>query len=266
MGLLRSELDFSERRACSVLGVSRTSNRYQSKRVIAPELLADLRAQAMERPRFGYRRLHVMLRRKGWTVNHKLVLRLLRENDWLVRRRQRKRLASVPRLDPVSPTRPNQAWAMDFVSDSLAAARRFRVLCVVDRFTRECLLTEVDTSLTGHRVVAVLNLLLAMRGKPETIRVDNGPEFISQALDAWAFENGVKLHFIRPGKPIENAHVESFNGRLRDECLNQQWFLNLNDAREKIELWRRDYNEVRPHSSLGNRTPIEYTKLCGGLA
>jgi len=143
-----------------------------------------------------------MLRRKGWKINHKLVLRLLRENGWLVRRRQRKRLAAVPRLDPVAPTRPNQAWAMDFVSDSFAAAGRFRVLCIVDRYTRECLLTEVDTSLTGHRVVAVLNLLVAMRGRPETIRVDNGPEFISQALDSWAFEKGVKLHFIRPGKPM----------------------------------------------------------------
>lgn len=267
VGLIRAELQLSERRACRVLGVSRTSNRYRSRRVVAPELLADLRQQAMERPRFGYRRLNVMLRRKGWTVNHKLVLRLLRENGWLVRRRLRKRLAAVPRLDPVAPTRVNQAWAMDFVLDGLASGRRFRALGVVDRFSRQCLAIEVDVSLTGRRVVAVLNLLVAIHGKPDSIRVDNGPEFISQVLDAWAFEKHVALHFIRPGKPIENAHVESFNGRLRDECLNENWFLDLQDAKEKIELWRRDYNEVRPHSSLGNRTPTEYiNQLAAGLA
>jgi len=136
----------------------------------------------------------------------------------------------------------------------------------MDRFTRECLAIEVDTSLTGRRVVAVLNLLVATRGQPQSIRVDNGPEFISQVLDTWAFERGVALHFIRPGKPIENAHAESFNARFRDQCLAEHWFTNLADAREKIELWRRDYNEVRPHSALGNRTPIEYVTQCAGLA
>lgn len=266
VGFVCSEFGMSERRACRALGVSRTSNRYRSRRVVVPELVADLREQAMQRPRFGYRRLQIMLRRKGWTVNHKLVYRLLRDHGWLVRRRQRKRLASVPRLDPAPPTRVNEAWAMDFVSDGLASGRRFRALTVVDRYSRESLVIEVDFSLTGRRVVAVLNLLIAIRGKPESIRVDNGPEFISQALDAWAFEKKVKLHFIRPGKPTENAHVESFNGRLRDECLNENWFVDMEDAREKIELWRRDYNEVRPHSSLGNRTPMEYIKQCGGLA
>ena len=266
MGLICEELKLSERRACRVLGMSRTSCRYTSRRTVAPELLADLRQQAMERSRFGYRRLHVMLKRKGWRVNHKLVLRLLRENGWLVRRRQRKRLASVPRLEPDAPAAANEAWAMDFVHDQLADGRRFRCLGVMDRFTRECLAIEVDTSLTGRRVVAVLNLLVAMRGQPQSIRVDNGPEFISQVLDTWAFERGVALHFIRPGKPIENAHTESFNAHFRDECLAEHWFTDLADAREKIELWRRDYNEVRPHSALGNRTPIEYVKQCAGLA
>jgi putative transposase len=155
---------------------------------------------------------------------------------------------------------------MDFVHDGTAGGRTFRTLNVVDRFTRECLVIEVNTSITGKHVVAVLALLAAMRGRPESIRVDNGPEFISKALDAWAFEHGVKLHFIRPGKPTQNGHIESFNGKLRDECLNTNWFTDLLDAKEKIELWRKDYNEVRPHSSLGYLTPREYINHLRGVA
>ena len=256
----------SERRACRALGVWRAMVRYESQRVVAPELLNDLRQVAMERPRFGYRRLHVMLRRKGWTVNRELVLRLVRENGWLVRRKQRKKLAAVPRVPVPQPTKPNEEWAMDFVHDGTAGGRTFRTLNVVDRFTRECLVIEVDTSITGKRVVAVLALLIAMRGKPQSIRVDNGPEFISKALDAWAFEQGIALHFIRPGKPTENGQIESFNGRLRDECLNVNWFVDLADVKEKIELWRKDYNEVRPHSSLGYLTPNEYINQLQGVA
>ena len=266
VGHIRKKHGLSERRACQLLGFWRGTMRYQSQRHVAPELVEDLRQVAMERPRFGYRRLHVMLRRKGWTVNKKLVLRLVRENDWLVRRRQRKKLASVPRVAQPQPTRANEAWAMDFVFDGTAAGRNFRTLNVVDRFTRECLVIEVDTSITGHRVVAVLALLVALRGKPQSVRVDNGPEFISKALDAWAFEQGVALHFIRPGKPTENGHIESFNGRLRDECLNQNWFADLADAKDTIELWRKDYNEVRPHSSLGYLTPMEYINQLRGVA
>ena len=182
MGHLRSKYACSERRACKALGYWRGTIRYQSQRVVAPELVEELRQVAMERPRFGYRRLHVMLRRKGWTVNPKLVLRLVRENGWLVRRRQRKKLAAVPRVPTPQPTRPNEAWAMDFVFDGTAGGRSFRTLNVIDRFTRECLVIEVDTSITGQRVVAVLALLVAMRGKPQSIRIDNGPEFISKAL------------------------------------------------------------------------------------
>ena len=240
--------------------------RYRSQRKVAPELVADLRQVAMERPRFGYRRLHVMLKRKGWTVNRKLVLRLVRENGWLVRRKLRKKLAAVPRVQLPQPARANEAWAKDFVHDGTAGGRTFRTLNVVDRFTRECLVIEVDTSITGHRVVAVLALLVAMRGRPDNIRVDNGPEFISTALDAWACEQQISLHFIRPGKPSENGHIESFNGKLRDECLNTSWFVDLADAQEKIELWRRDYNEVRPHSSLGYLSPTEYINQLRGVA
>jgi putative transposase len=266
VGQIRQKRELSERRVCILLGFPRSTMRYQTERVIAPELVADLRQVAMERPRFGYRRLHVMLRRKGWTVNKKLVLRLVRENGWLVRRKLRKKLAAVPRVKLPEPTAPNEAWAMDFVHDGTAGGRTFRTLNVVDRFTRECLVIEVDTSITGKRVTAVMRLLSAMRGKPQTIRVDNGPEFISKALDAWAFESGVQLHFIQPGKPTQNGHIESFNGKFRDECLNQSWFTDIADAREQIELWRNDYNQVRPHSALGNLSPIEYVKQLRGVA
>ena len=266
VGQVREKYQLSERRTCKLLGFWRGTMRYQSQRRVAPELVEDLRQVAMERPRFGYRRLHVMLRRKGWSVNRKLVLRLVRENGWLVRRRQRKKLASIPRVALPGPTRPNEAWSMDFVHDGTAGGRTFRTLNVIDRFTRECLVIEVDTSMGGHRVVAVLALVVSMRGKPQSIRIDNGPEFISKALDAWAFESSVALHFIRPAKPTENGHIESFNGRLRDECLNVNWFVDLADAREKIELWRRDYNEVRPHSSLGYLTPLEYINQLRGVA
>jgi len=187
--------------------------------------------------------------------------------EWLAGKAQaRKKLAAVPRVQLPQPTRANEAWAMDFVHDGTAAGRTFRTLNVVDRFTRECLVIEVDTSITGHRVVAVLALLVAMRGRPDSIRVDNGPEFISTVLDAWACEQQISLHFIRPGKPSENGHIESFNGKLRDECLNTNWFVDLADAQEKIELWRRDYNEVRPHSSLGYLSPTEYINQLRGVA
>ena len=237
--------------------------RYRSQRKVAPELVADLRQVAMERPRFGYRRLHVMLKRKGWTVNRKLVLRLVRENGWLVRRQLRKKLAAVARVQPPAPTRANEAWSMDFAHDGTAGGRTFRTLNVVDRLTRECLVIEVETPIIGQRVVSVLALLVAMRGKPDSIRVDNGPEFIGTALDAWSCEQRISQHFIRPGKPTKNGHIESFNGRLRDECFNTNWCVDLADAREKIELWRKDYNEVRPHSSLGYLTPSEYIHQLG---
>lgn len=249
VGHVRKKYGLSERRTCRLLGFWRGMMRYQSQRRVAPELVEDLRQVAMERPRFGYRRLHVMLRRKGWTVNRKLVLRLVRENGWLVRRRQRKKLAAIPRVPLPQPTRPNEAWAMDFVFDGTAGGRTFRTLNVIDRFTRECLVIEVDTSIRGQRVVAVLALLIATRGKPQSIRIDNGPEFISKALDAWAFEHGIALHFIRPAKPSENGHIESFNGRLRDELLNETLFKSLPHARAVLEAWRRDYNEQRPRRS-----------------
>jgi putative transposase len=191
-------------------------------------------------------------------VNHKRLYRLYRAEGLAVRRKKRKRMAAAVRTVPPPPTLPNQRWSMDFTEDWLAEGRRFRALIVVDDFTRTCPAIEVDTSLSGTRVSLVLDRSIAAHGKPGIIVVDNGPEFSGKALDAWAYQRGVQLQFIRPGKPIENAYVESFNGKFRDECLNQTWFQDLDDARQKIEAWRRDYNAVRPHSSLGNLTPNEY--------
>jgi putative transposase len=263
VGFLRSEFEYSERRACKLLGHARSSNRYLPRRPVVQGLLDELRKHAVERPRFGYRRLHLLLQRRGWRVNHKRVYRLYRAEGLAVRRKKRKRIAAGLRVVLPAPTRRNERWSMDFVHDTLASGRKFRTLNIVDDLTREALAIEVDTSLGGHRVVRVLERLVAVRGLPLVIVSDNGPEFTGRALDGWAYKAGVKLHFIRPGKPTENAYAESFNGKFRDECLNEHWFLDLDDARTKIEAWRVDYNEVRPHSSLANATPKEYSSTLG---
>jgi len=217
---------------------------------------------AEERRRFGYRRLHVFLRREGVTVNHKRVYRIYRDEGLSVRRRGRKRVAREARLPLPTPIGPNELWSLDFVSDALAWGRRIRLLCIIDAYTREALAIEVDTSLSGERVARVLDRVIAERGaKPMNIVLDNGPELTSRALDQWAYERGVHLRFIEPGKPVQNAFIESFNGRLRDECLNEHWFLSLADARRIIEAWRMDYNRSRPHTSLGNLTPLEFHRL-----
>lgn len=213
---------------------------------------------ATERPRWGYRRLAVLLEREGHRVNHKLVHRLNREEGIAVRRWRKKR-AAVTRTPLAAPTRPNKRWSLDFVSDALADGRKFQALNIVDAFTRECLVIEVDTSLPGKRVVRVLERLWAMRPLPETITVDNGPEIALKALDQWAYRAGVTLDFITPGKPVENAYIESFNGKFRDECLNQHWFVSLADARFHIAT-ASTTNEVRPHSSLENQTPAEFAE------
>jgi putative transposase len=260
---MRQAQGLSERRACRLVGMARTSCRYERQRQGREEKLkAQLHTLAGERRRFGYRRLTVLLRREGWAVNHKRVYRLYQQEGLQVRRRKRKRIGAVERQPLAIPTRQNERWSMDFVADALTDGRRFRSLNIVDDFNRECLAAQVDTSITGTRVVRVLEQLRELRGLPQVLVTDNGPEFAGQALDVWAYEQGVKLHFIEPGKPVQNAFIESFNGKLRDECLNEHWFTSLGEARETIEVWRRDYNEVRPHSSLGNRTPQEFT-ACG---
>jgi putative transposase len=210
------------------------------------------------RPRFGYRRLHVLLRREGVIINHKRVERLYREEGLAVRRQRRKRVARDGRGRAAPPVRPNQQWGVDFISDALTWGRRIRLFTVVDVFTREALAIEVDTSLPGGRVVRVLERLATERGVPDEIILDNGPELAGKVVDQWAYERGVWLRFIEPGKPIQNAFVESFQGRLRDECLDRHWFLGLDDARRTVESWRQDYNRSRPHSALGYRSPEEF--------
>jgi putative transposase len=255
----------SVRRACRVIGLSRATWQYQRRPDLHQATLLDrLHVHAAARPRFGYRRLHILLEREGLVVNHKRVHRVYRAAGLQVRRRRRKRLTRGERTPMAALTGRLARWSMDFTADTLADGRTFRTLNIVDDFTRECLAIEVDRSLPGLRVTRVLDRLAAAEGLPSTIVVDNGPEFAGRTLDAWAYARGVTLRFIRPGKPIENAYIESFNGKFRDECLNEHWFVNLADAKLAIEAWRVDYNTVRPHSSLGGRTPQQFATISLG--
>jgi putative transposase len=251
--------EVSERQACRVIGCALSSQRYRSRRDPRPALRSRLRELAHERVRFGYRRLHVLLVREGIVANKKCVYRLYREEGLAVRKNKRKRVA-VARQSIPAPTRVNEGWGMDFMSDVLRGGRRFRVLNVLDVMSRVGLASEVDTSLPARRVVQTLDEIALDRGYPRWIVVDNGPEFRSVALDAWAHEHGVLLDFIDPGKPMQNAIVESYNGRMRDECLNVNWWTTIEDARRGIDAHRIDYNEVRPHGSLNDRTPIEFAR------
>jgi len=265
MNHLTSHYPVSQRRACSVVGIDRATVRYQPQRKAESAQLAAtiekrLVALAAIRPRFGYRRLGVLLRREGYLVNHKRVYRLYQQSHLALRRKGRKRLAALRRIPRAAPVRANQIWAMDFTQDTLVDGRKFRTLNVVDVYTRECRALEVDTSLAGARVVRVLERLGEAHGLPEQIMLDNGPEFASKVLDAWAYAHQVHLDFIRPGKPTDNGYIESFNGKFRDECLNCHWFTSLADARSLIEAWRCDYNHARPHSALRQLTPADFAK------
>lgn len=250
----------SERRACRVVGLSRSRWQYRSIRPDDAELRARLRELAAQKPRWGYQQLHTLLQREGRRVNHKKVLRLYREEGLAVTRRRRKKHVAIARVPLPKPTRRTERWSMDFVSDALFDGRPFRCFTLVDDFTRECPAIEVAHSLPAWRVIHVLERVATDRGLPRSIVCDNGPEFAGKALDRWAYERGVTLQFIRPGKPIENAYCESFNGKLRDECLNANWFASLADAQRAIEQWRHEYNEERPHKSLDRRTPAEFAK------
>lgn len=245
------------------MGLSRTAFGYYPKTGDDDVLRHRLREIAAQRRRFGSPRLHVLLKREGLVVNHKRTERIYKEEGLALRRKRRRKGTAGARVIMPAPARPNQKWSMDFVSDSVVTGRRFRALTIVDDYSRECPAIEVDTSLGGARVVKVLERLAELRGLPEIITVDNGPEFAGKVLDEWAYRKGVKLNFIRPGKPVENAFAESFNSRLRDECLNDNWFLSIRHAREIIEAWRKDYNTVRPHSSLGGLAPQEFIELDG---
>ena len=234
----------SERHACRLMGLGRSTHRYRARKAERDATLRNrLKELAARRMRFGYRRLTAMLVREGMPANHKRVYRLYREEGLVMRIRQRRRIRwSGPAVKPAA-SQPNERWSMDFVSAWVSSGKVIRMLTIVDDYTRECPAIEVDTSLGGLRVRRVLDRMASERGLPEAIVVDNGPEFRGRVLAAWSGERGVRLEFIQPGKPVQNAYVESFNGRLRDECLNANWFTSLSDARRKIETWRQDYNE-----------------------
>jgi putative transposase len=250
----------SQRRACSALNVDRSTVRYQSRRSDDKDLRDAMKAVAKERRRFGYRRLHVMVERQGWQVNHKKFRRIYREEKLQVRRRGGRKRALGTRRPMVVPDGPNQRWSLDFVSDALTDGRRFRILAVVDDHTRENLALVADTSLSGLRVTRELDRIISERGMPGTIVSDNGTEFTSMAILRWVQDTGIDWHYIAPGKPTQNAFIESFNGKLRDECLNETLFSSLVEAREALEAWQEDYNTQRPHSALGNLTPREFAE------
>lgn len=238
--------------------MSWTSYAYQSRRPDDTELRQRIKAIAEEKRYFGCPRVYLRLRREGRKVNYKKVERIYGEEKLSLRRRKRKKCVSGMRLEILRPSRAGQYYAMDFVHDRLATGRRFKVLTMVDPFTRECPTLEVDTSINGFRVTQVLDRVFDSRPLPETIIMDNGPEFSGKVLDEWAYRKGIKLHFIQPGKPVQNAFCESFNGRFREEFLDGNWFINLRDAKERCENWCREYNEERGHSSLNDLTPMEF--------
>lgn len=257
---LRAAFEVSERRACRVVSVARSVQRYRSIASRHELLRSRIRELALTRHRYGYRRLHVLLRREGFMVGRALVYRLYCEEGLALRpRRPRRHVSAAHREAPIrKATVPNEAWSMDFVSDQLHNGNRFRALTVIDVHTRECLAIESGQRMTGEDVVRVLNRLRYGRAAPQRIYCDNGSEFTSRILDLWAYHNQVTLEFSRPGKPTDNGHIESFNGSLRDECLNAHWFTSLADAREKIAAWLKEYNESRPHRALNDLAPLEY--------
>jgi putative transposase len=262
---LKEQYGMSQARACRLVGLNRSSMNYKIRRPDDSALRKRLHELAAERRRFGYRRLGWMLEREGYVMNHKKLYRIYREEKLMVRRRGHRKRAVGARAPLALPRAINQRWSVDFVADALSDGRRFRIFCVVDDFTRECLASVVDTSIGGQRVIRELEQLTIERGMPKTIVSDNGSELTSAAVLRWS-TGRLEWHYIAPGKPMQNAFVESFNGRLRDECLNEHAFLNLAEAREIIEAWRRDYNHLRPHSSLAARTPAEFAQIHWNLS
>lgn len=258
---LRSVHEVSQRRACSVVAADRSSVRYRSVRPDDGAIRERLQALAASRRRFGYRRLHLLLDREGVHLNHKKLRRLYAEERLQVRRRGGRKRALGTRAPMAVPDGPNQRWSLDFVHDAMADGRRLHILTVVDDYSRECLALVVDTSLSGRRVARELDVVIARRSRPATIVSDNGTEFTSMAILRWAQEGRIAWHYIAPGKPNQNAFVESFNGRLRDELLNETLFVSLAQARTALAAWQEDYNTVRPHSALGNMSPAHYAKL-----
>lgn len=255
---IRTHFGHAEARACSLMGISRSSYRYIPKGNTDGQLKERMKELARKKPRYGVRRLHIFLKKEGLVINHKRTERIYTEEELSIRTKPRKKLPVSLRTLLPPPTRINQHWAVDFIHDVTRSGRRFRCLSLLDIYSRECLSLHIDTSISGKMVTDILQRFVEMRGTPEVIISDNGPEFTSRAFTSWADERRIRISFIRPGKPMENAYVESFQGKLRDECLNLHWFASLADAREKIEAWRQEYNTERPHRSLGNLTPQEF--------
>ena len=260
MGYLQERHRLAQRRACRLVQCHRATVRYRPRLAQQDPVRERLRVLAAERPRVGYRRLTVLVRREYGAVNHKRVYRRSRQEGLAVRRRRRKRVARTTRPVPPEPPRAGLRWAMAFLQDVLADGRTCRMRTVVDRCTRECLAIEGDTALPGRRVARVLDHRCERHGRPAMIRVDNGPEFAGQALDAWAYQQGVQLDCIDLGTPMQNGYLERCNGTFRDECRTQHWFLDRADARRRIEAWRVDDNTVRPHSALGHLPPVDFTR------
>ncbi|HHX8576111.1 TPA: IS3 family transposase [Vibrio alginolyticus] len=270
--VIQKGTQLSERRACLLVGIQRASLRYQPQANREDDKLqARIKELALERRRFGYRRIHRLLKREGFDVNHKRVYRLYCELGLTVSKRRRRKSQCVEREPLLLPSVPNHTWSMDFVMDALSNGRRIKCLTIVDDYTKECLDIPVAKGISGDEVVITLESIAAFRGYPEAIRTDQGPEFTGKALDQWAYQHGVILKLIQAGKPTQNAYIESFNGKFRDECLNEHWFRDLSHARDLISLWRMDYNENRPHSALGYLTPSEFAattrtaRNCGNL-
>lgn len=257
---LRKTYEVSERRACCTTGSGRSSVRYHSIKPDDAAIRERLRALSAERRRFGYRRLHLLLTREGLHMNQKKLRRLYREEGLQVRKRSGRKRALGTRAPMLLPEGPNQRWSLDFVSDAFDDGRRFRILCIVDDFTRECIGLVADTSLSGLRVARELDAIIRRRGRPEAVVSDNGTELTSMAILKWSQERRVDWHYIAPGKPTQNAFVESFNGRLRDECLNETLFASLSHARSVLAAWKHDYNHRRPHSAHGGATPVEFAE------
>jgi putative transposase len=257
---LRTAFGMSERRACKAIGCCRMTIRYASRRPEDSGLRERIKAIAHERRRFGYRRVHALLKREGHVINHKKLFRLYREEKLAVRRRGGRKRAIGTRAPMLIPLMPNERWSLDFVSDQFTDGRRFRILAIVDDCTRECLALVADTSLSGHRVARELDQLMSERGKSKMVISDNGTELTSNAILTWSARAQVEWHYIAPGKPMQNAFIESFNGRLRDELLNETLFSSLAQARIALRRWRADYNGSRPHSQLGWKTPSEFAR------
>ncbi len=257
---LQEGYKISERWAFEIMGLNRSTGRYEIRRKGDSALIERMMTLALERRRFGYRRIFFLLRREGFIVNKKKVFRLYHEAGLSIRRRKGRKKARGSRLERQAVTGPNQRWSLDFVFDQLSDGRKIKLMTVVDEYTRESLAVEVSRSIKGIDVVQTLEKIIRIRGKPRQIQSDNGSEFTSNTVLGWVYQQGIEWRYIEPGKPIQNSHIESFNGKIRDECLNENWFETLHEAKALIEIWRKDYNEARPHSSLNGLSPSAFAK------